>query len=182
MQKRDIMLPPLRWVNSVVPEQRWKNRLHAQLLNWRNALPRELMVGSGGVALQVGMWCPRNVARLSRCVASNGNAVLIEPDPRLVHKLQLFLKEKAKHKLLKLIASVIKLFSSYSNLYTCFCNLFTYLKWSNYYFTLARLTWRQVMSALLVFQNTNCVKHLLAFVPVCCVFIHLHQFLHSLKS
>ena len=51
--KRDMILTPLRLVNTLLDERAWKNRLRATLLNWRNALPRELMIRRGDIAVQV---------------------------------------------------------------------------------------------------------------------------------
>jgi FkbM family methyltransferase len=93
--KRDVILAPLRAVNTLVHECPWKNRLRARLLHWRNALPRELMVGRGDIAVQVGMWRCRNVERLARCVGSRGRVILVEADPRNVASVERFLQEQA---------------------------------------------------------------------------------------
>jgi len=93
--KRDIMLTPLRLMNTLIDEGAWKNRLRAKLLSYRNALPRELMIRKGDVAIQVGMWRHRNVQRLSKCVGDAGRVILIEADKRNIDHLLPFLEENA---------------------------------------------------------------------------------------
>lgn len=82
-----LILGPLRAINSSFKERPWKNWLRAQLLDVRNGLPRELMVSRGDVVVQVGMWRPRNLMRLSQCVGETGRVVLVEADQRVTDNL-----------------------------------------------------------------------------------------------
>lgn len=88
--KRQVILRLLSRVNRLLPESAAKNRMRALLLGARPALPRELMVGPGQTAVQVGMWRRGNLARLSRCVGSAGRVILIEADRRAVEDLAVF--------------------------------------------------------------------------------------------
>ena len=89
--KKDVLLPPLRLVNTLIPESTTKNRVRARLLKWRNALPRELMIQPGDTAVQIGMWRERNLRRLSNCVGPIGRVVLIEADQDVVARLSNYL-------------------------------------------------------------------------------------------
>ena len=84
----------MRILNTLVPEGKFKNRIRAQLLGYRNALPRELMAAKGDTVLQVGMWRQENLLRLAHCVGSSGRIVLIEADPQVATKLNAFAAEQ----------------------------------------------------------------------------------------
>lgn len=80
--------------SSLFPEGVSKNRLRGALLGFRSALPRELMVGSGQTAIQVGMWRTANLLRLSRCVGQGGRVVLVEADPSAAENLGGFIRDR----------------------------------------------------------------------------------------
>lgn len=91
---RKTALRTLHLLNSASPEGRWKNALRARALRVRNALPRELMVGAGETAVQVGMWRSGNLGRLAGCVGRSGRVVLVEADERNVENLRRFVEAK----------------------------------------------------------------------------------------
>lgn len=89
-----MVLKSVRAINSLVSEGPVKNRLRMHFLRWRNALPRELMIGAGQTAVQVGMWRERNVGRLCQCVGPTGRVILIEANRENVERLQQYSEDE----------------------------------------------------------------------------------------
>ncbi len=86
-----LVLTLLRLANRAFPEGRVKNRLRSALFSIRGAVPRELMVGRGECAVQVGMNLMRNIARISKFVGETARVVIVEANESTANDIKQFM-------------------------------------------------------------------------------------------
>ncbi|MFO0940335.1 MAG: FkbM family methyltransferase [Pirellulales bacterium] len=82
----------LRTMRICFPERVPRNWLRRQILKYKQNIPREFMMGSGDVVVQVGTPQTETLARISNNIGPNGKALIIEADIDNVQRLTEFAK------------------------------------------------------------------------------------------
>jgi FkbM family methyltransferase len=84
----------LRTACALVPGAKARQRLAEFVLQFKQNVPRELMIGSGDTVVQIGTPQTETVRRIAHAIGKNGRAVVVEADETNVSRLRSWLDSK----------------------------------------------------------------------------------------